>query len=453
MSENDKALELHAMAAELRAMATEVTGSQISLRMAAMMSGGYDFADTLHNIYLDYGYPGELTFSNYWNMYRRFGVAKNVVELPIDTGWSSAPTIEGPGRFLTEFEKLDKRVKVWNRLKGLDTRQRVGRYAGMFMRVRDGVKPNQPIESKLSGEASLLEMMPLYESQLEVIESEKDPNSDDFGQPTMLRYRQTVQGSRNEEASDTIDIHPSRVVFASEGADNGWIYGIPALESVYNSLMDLRKVIGGGAEGFYKNAAQSIVFDLKDGASAIAYQDKLDKFNDEYDEFTRNRSRRSMWTPGMTATTLDSSLVSPKEFFEAALNDVAAGSKIPATILIGKQTGRMASEEDSSQFLSVVQSRRENFMLEMILNVIDWLIRYGILSSAEYEVIWDDLLARSDEEKLASSKSMAAINKDQFSSGGDSVFSSEEIREAAGYEEEAEELPGGEDDLPDEDES
>ena len=54
-------------------------------RIASMISGGYDWADTLHNIYLDFGYPENLDFNNYWNMYRRFGIAKNVVELPVDT--------------------------------------------------------------------------------------------------------------------------------------------------------------------------------------------------------------------------------------------------------------------------------------------------------------------------------------------------------------------------------
>lgn len=440
--DNDKLNELHAMASELRANSAS---SQSSLRSAAMVSGGYDFADTLHNIYLDYGYPSSLKFSNFWNMYRRFGIATNVVRLPVDTGWVTPPEIEsGNPQFERELERLEKRINLWVRIKGLDTRQRVGRYAGMFMRVRDDLNPDQPLEGTLSGESALMDMMPLYESQLEVVESDDNPNSETFGQPIMLQYSQSVTGSRNEEANNTINIHASRIVFAAEGADDGWIYGISALEPVYNSLMDLRKVIGGGGEGFYKNASQSIVFDLKDGASAMQYKDKLDEFNDQYDEFSKDRFRRSMWTPGMSATTLDSTLISPKDFFDVALNDVAAGSKIPATILIGQQTGRLASGEDSDHFLSGVQSRRENFMTEMTRSIFDWCIEFGILPSAEYEVVWDDLLARSDTERLDNAKSMALINKEQFSSGGDVPFTGEEIRDAAGFEGEPEEAPGSE---------
>ena len=444
--DDEKLAELHAMASELlnHSHGTGVSGTT-SLRESARISGGYDFADTLHNIYLDFGYPAQLEFRNFWNMYRRFGIATNVVELPVDTGWVTTPTFEAPPEFINAFDKLNDRIKLWTRIKGLDTRQRVGRYAGIFMRIRDGLDPSKPIEGVVSGDAALVDAVPLYESQLEVIESDQDPRSDNFGQPILLQYRQSVAGNRNEETHSTISIHVSRIVFAAEGADDGWIYGIPALEPIYNSLMDLRKIIGGGGEGFYKNASQNIIFDLKEGFSSIALKEKLEKFNEQYDEFSRNRFRRAMWTPGMESKTLDSQLISPKDFFDVAINDVAAGSQIPATILVGKQTGRLASNEDSRQFLSVVQSRRENFMTVLTRGVIDWLIDHGVLPSAEYMLIWDDLLARSDSEKLDNSKKMVDVNKSQFESGGDTVFTGEEIREAAGFEPLEEIIPTGED--------
>ncbi len=419
-------------------------------RVRSIISGGYDMADTLHNIYLDFGYPSQLDFFQYWNMYRRFGIAKNVVELPVDTGWMSPPVVSGSAQFDKEFAKLIDQLNFWTRMKGLDTRQRVGRYGGVFMRVKDGKQPSEPLDTTLSGVASLVQMMPLYESQLEVISTDQNPASESFGQPTMYQFTGGVVGTRNEKATSTFNVHPSRIVIASEDSDNGFIYGVSALEAVYNSLMDLRKIAGAGGEGFYKNAAQSIVFNLKDGASAKNNTEILDKFNENYDEFAQNRSRRAMWTPGMDATTLDSNLANPKEFFMNSLNDVSAGSKIPATILIGQQTGRLASNEDAKQFLSIVQSRRENFMTEMTRNVIDWLIQFGILPASDYSVEFDDLLARSDDEKLDNAAKMAAINKTQFDAGDNTSFSSEEVRVAAGFEPEDIELGGEEFDDEDE---
>lgn len=403
-------------------------------RIAQAISGGYDFADTLHNIFLDYGYPGQLGFFQYWNMYRRFGIAKSVVELPADLTWMRIPKIESSDQFMREFNRLADLLSFWIRMHAIDKRQRVGRYAGMFMRVRDGRSPEKPIETKLNGIGSIMQIVPLYEGQLDVNEVDSDPMSETYGLPTMYQFNAGNVGSRDNNLSGSFAIHPDRIVIVSEDADNGGIYGTSALEAPYNSLMDLRKILGGGAEGFYKNSAQNIVFDLKDGSSAKANQALLDRFNEQYDEFAHNRQRRAMWTPGMDAKTLDSTLIQPKEFFFNSLYDVSASSKIPATILIGQQTGRLASSEDSRSLLSMINSRRENFGTEAINAMLDWFIERGVLPMAPYEVKWDDLLALSKKEQLENGKMMSDINEKQFKSGGSIAFESEEIREIAGYE-------------------
>lgn len=420
--------------------------SDVRARIAAAVSGGYDFADTLHDIYLDFGYPASLDFFNLWNMYRRFGIAQNVVDLPVEMSWMRPPTIESETdqQFNREIEKLIEQVSLFQRLKGLDTRQRVGRYAGMFMRVRDNLTPDRPIEGKLPGLGALMQMVPLYEGQLEVLEIDDDPTSERYTLPETYQFKGSGAGSRNEKSAASFVVHHSRVVPAAEGADNGGIYGIPALESCYNSLLDLRKIIGGGAEGFYKNAAQSIIFDLKDASSAKSNAEILKKFNEHYDDFARNRSRRAIWTPGMDAKALNSELITPKDFFNNALNDVSASSKIPATLIIGQQTGRLASQEDSRGFLSNINSRNENFVSEMTGDVIDWCMEWGILPIAEYTIEWDDLLSLSDAERLEHGEKMSVINEAQFKSGGEVPFSGDEIRLASGFEEREEEEPGGE---------
>ena len=305
-------------------IATNATQAEgLRKRLSAAISGSYDNADTLHNVYLDYGYPLTLEFSHYWNMFRRFGIAKNVVELPVDTCWISHPEIDGGDKFNNAFESLSERIKFWHRMKGLDNRQRVGRYAGMFMRVKDGKRPDQPLEGTLGGELALVEIMPLYESQLQVLTVDDDVTSESYGMPTMYEFNGSAEGNRNEKLATNFNIHPSRLVLASEGADDGGIYGISSLEAPYNSLMDLRKIMGAGGEGFYKNASKDVVFELKDAASASQNAELLKAFNENYDDWAANRSRRSIWTPGLEAKTLDSNLVNPKEFFFNCLYNIS----------------------------------------------------------------------------------------------------------------------------------
>ncbi len=414
-------------------MLGNATDQTIRSRIASAVSGGYDYADTLHNIYLDYGYPATLTFFNFWNMYRRLGVAKRVVEYFPEQTWKENPTIEGSDDFNRELEKIVETFGLWRRVKGLDTRQRVGRYAGMFMRVADNKTPDKPIEGKLNGTASLVDMVPLYESQLKPLETEQSSTSKNFGKPTMYQFIGAAPGSRNEKDTASFNIHPSRVVIAAEGSDNGGIYGVPALESIYNSLMDLRKILGGGGEGFYKNAAQNVVFDLKDGASANANKALLEQFNENYDDFAHNRMRRAMWTPGMETNVLQSALTSSDPFAKNTLFDISAGSGIAVSTLVGNQTGRLAGDQDSKTTLANVQARREDFGTEVTAAIIDWLVEWGVLPKSEYTVVWPDAMAPSKEEKLVNAGKMAEINQKAFQSGEQPPFTPEEIREEAGY--------------------
>lgn len=408
-------------------------------RIAAAISGGYDSADTLHNVYLDYGYPLQLDFFNFWNMYRRFGVATRVVELYPEQTWLDDPLINSTNEaFLRELTLLVERFGLWRRLKGLDVRQRVGRYAGLFMRVRDNAQPDQPIEGPLPGINALFDMIPLYESQLKVLTTESDPTSEQFGFPTSYQFASNT-GRRNENTAASFTIDPTRVVVVAEGSDNSNIYGIPALENIYNSLMDLRKVLGGGAEGFYKNAAQSVMLELLDMAGAKNHKDLLEDLNEQYDEFSRNRMRRAFMLPGLSANILNSNLVDPEGFKNALLDDIAAGSGTPRTLLVGNQTGRLAGDQDTKGFLTQVQARRTSFGTDVVRAVVDWFISFGILPFAEYTVDWPDALAPSQEERLDNAKTMSTTNRDQFQSGQEAVFTSDEIREAAGFDPEPEE--------------
>ena len=302
------------------------------------------------------------------------------------------------------------------------------------MRVRDGQTPDKAIAGKLGGLGSIVEIMPLYESQLKVLTTDTNPASEAFGMPNMYQFNGMVEGNRNENAAASFSIHPSRLVIASEGADDGGIYGISSLEAPFNSLMDLRKIMGAGGEGFYKNAAKDIIFSSDPQNSHNLSPEIIENFNESYDGWQINRMRKSFMALGLEANTLDSNLADPKEFFFNCLYDVSAAVKIPATIIIGQQTGRLASDQDSSQYLVMQQSRRKNFLTDLLENMFEWFITFGILPSAKVEIEWDDLLASSDDQKLENADKMASINEKQFKSGQGAVFTPETILEAAGFE-------------------
>lgn len=404
---------------------------------SSIYTGQYDNADTMHHIYKDFGYPETITFENLWNMYRRFGVAKGVVDILVDLTWVDAPTIESDNeQFLNEFKQLVEEKYLWSRLKGLDKRQRVGRYAGLFVQIKDGKTPNMPVGS-LSGIKSIVKLVPLYEGQLEVMTTDTDPLSETYDEPTMYLYKSKGIGSRNEDSSQSFEIHPSRLIMAAEGADDGSIYGISSLECVYNDLMDLRKISGSGGEGYYQNTRNAPVFKADDEFSGEDNEEALAEAIDEW----LSKHRKRLVLKGIEPKFPNIQLTDPKEFYQNTINNIAAGSGIPSAFLIGQQTGRLASDKDSRHLMTLAQSRRDNFLTLLVECFLDWCIEHAVLPMAEYEVCWGDLLTLSDDEKVEVVSKMSAINEKQFRSGGQPVFTEEEMRERAGYSIEPEDMP------------
>lgn len=399
---------------------------------ARFQGGSYDQADALHNVFQDFGYPCKLNFFNFWNMKRRFGPATAVVEMPADLCWLSPPEVKGSDDFNKELARLIKKTNLWNRLKGLDVRQRVGRYAGLLIEVKDGKKLSDPVGS-LNGIGSVSNLKPIYEGQLEVSTTDKDQKSDNFDRPTMYSYNSGAIGDKNDESTFSGQVHPSRLIIAAEGADDGSIYGISSLENIFNDLMDLRKISGAGGEGFYQNTRSAPVITAKDGYKAPTKQADKDELEKQIDDFL-GKWQKKFVTSGLEFNYPNISLDSPKDFAENSWANISAGSKLSSDELRGTQTGVLAGDKNSKATLTRMQSRRENFLSELVTDVFDWMILHQVLPASEFEVIWDDLLAASDDEKLTLADKMAGINEKSFRAGLGTVFSEDEMREAAGRE-------------------
>jgi hypothetical protein len=239
----------------------------------------------------------------------------------------------------------------------------------------------------------------------------------------------------------------SRVYVFAEGADDGSIYGTPALESGFNDLMNLTKVGVAAAEGLFKNAKQRLHINIKDEnvADAVLNGSEEKDFEDTMRDFAAGFDAE-FFTSGMEVATLQSSITDPTGASNIALQAFCTSVDIPKTVLIGFETGERSSTENSSTWDETNNSRRENVLTPMIVGFLKHLVNVNILPKPTngIEVVWDDLGASSDQEKLSNAGSMADINQKNFSAGGSPVFEESEIREAAGYEELEEDIDRGE---------
>lgn len=403
-------------------------------------AGGDPFADTKHfKAWFDYGYPMTTDFFMHWNMYKRNGLAKAGVEVPVNLCWIDSPTIregEDDDHQQTAWEKsvsaLARRIKLWRHLKDADRMQRVGRYSAVFVRVRDGKKPSEPLQSV--SEAQIIELMPLWEGQLEPGDIDQDLASDNYGKPVNYTYSATGTGNQDPQKSDSFTIHYSRLIMLSEGAVGGSIYGTSANEAGFNSLLDWDKIRGSGGEASWLAAAnKQILKPTQEGARIT--NEVLDGINDALKDMKEGLDE-ALFLNGVEATPMGNSVPDPEIYKDMALEEYAASVGIPSKILVGTQSGVKAGDEDTAGFMRLMQSRRVNVCSAMIDAFLDWCYLYGVIKMpADGHVIsWSDLTAPSAAQKMKAALDMAEINVKSRNAMQPSPFPDyNEIRKEAGY--------------------
>ena len=418
---------------------TSQNSSSSRARTPYQYTGFYDNANTRLDVYSVGGYPNEVAFSDLWSAYRRKGLAKVVIDLPVRTCWQTPPHIEcEDAAWMKSLERLIEHHDLWERLRALDIRQRIGQYGGLWLiaKERAGAEAKGPILPM--GPEGLLNLRPLFESQLDVTQWIDDIQSADYGNPKYYNYRSQVPGTKSQGDSQSFELHPSRLFIFAEGADDGSIYGIPALESCFNALMDAEKIRCAGGEGFLRNAKQRFAMEVTDqqtAATLFSNDTKRKEFDQDVDDFNKGFDN-SLLLAGMKANTMQSSIADPMNHWMICMNEIAASQGIPVTILIGQMTGRLASDEDQKQLGKYKQDRCNNTLTPMLRRFFAHMAKVGLMPAPKspIEIWWDNLVEASDSERADLTYKMAQTNEVSMRAGSGPIYTAEEIREAGGLE-------------------
>lgn len=401
-----------------------------------------------NSAWCEYGFPEQITYENLYALYRRGGIAHGAVEKLVGKCWQTNPEIiEGDDADESEdetaWEEKAKQIftnRLWRSFADADRRRLVGRYSGILLHVRDNQDWNQPVTRG----RGLEKVTVAWAGSLTVGDWDTGLNSKTYGQPKMWQYVERLPNGSNRR----VNIHPDRVFILGDYSDDA----IGFLEPAYNAFVSLEKVEGGSGESFLKNAArqQNINFDKEVDFSNLAsmYGVTVDELQERYNEVAREINRGNdtlLITQGAQVTSMVNAVSDPSPTYSVNLQTASSGVDIPTRILVGNQQAERSSTEDQKYFNARCQSRRVDLSFE-IEDFCDKLIDLRIIDSVAVKtVIWDDLNEQSGAEKLANAKTMGEINQTMQGSGDNPAFSREEIRTAAGYEND-DELPLGEGD-------
>ncbi len=445
-------------ASKLKAVAGQPVARDFVIQMAQTVADslkrrgangrlGKQYGDK-RDMYNVLGYNGAPTVDDYWLMYLRQDVPKRIIKAKPAATWRNPPVIqeiESPNRstkFEVAVDQLLKRFNVWSYLKRSDVLAGIGFYGVLLLGARGSSSLDTPIApGSMSSIEDLLFLSSYSQRFAQVKEFVTDPKSPRFGKPLNysinltgdlaggdIRTSTTVKKSKVAN-KDVVPVDASRVIHFAEELTEDEVHGTPRLEAPLNRMYDLEKIVGGGAEMYWRGAYGGFALEtLADASSTFAASGEIDPT--VIDEFAHGM-RRWIDLEGYKLNKIEGQDVKPAEIFKVIMQCIAAATDIPLRILMGSEQGELASTDDRKSWRDVITDRQTEYATPIVRDFFDRLILWGILPAPRlgYDVLWPDFSKPTTmEEAEEFSKWADGIAKLAPPGSADMLMSYEEIR-------------------------
>lgn len=268
--------------------------------------------------------------------------------------------------------------------------------------VSEGDEQSAP---EFNAEVKLLFIRCFDESLVQPVQYESDINNPRFGQP--IRYLITLNDPRQQHAGvglplASVYVHWSRVIhFADvhwqEGSSE--TFAAPRMEVVINNLLNLIKIYGGDAEGFWRGCFPGLSIETHPSLGGDVVVDKAG-LKDAMEQ-RNNGSQKDLLLMGMAAKTLPPQVVDPTTHIDVQITAICIKISVPKRVFMGSERGELASGQDDSTWNDRVKERQTNLLTpRLIVPFVDRMVKIGCLPEPEgFAVEWPDMNAASDLEK------------------------------------------------------
>ena len=370
---------------------------------------------TSRDIYEALGYDTELQYKDYTTQYSRQDIAAAVIDKPVNYTWRGDLFVtdgEEDSKLKEAWKDLVKELSLKSKFVRLDKLTSLGIYGVLLLGFDDVKEPTQFVLPVKNGERKLLYAKPFGEGDIDILTWDKDTTSPRYGLPQI--YKITISSDSGDSARD-LRVHWSRIIHVAGETLTSEVEGIPVLQKVYNRLKDLEKLVGGSAEMFWRGARPGYHGKIDDDADLTPTEEG--KLKDQLDEYEHNL-RRFLTTQGVSVNTLSQQISDPSSHVDIQIQMISAVTGIPKRILTGSERGELSSSQDKDNWLTQVQSRREEFAeLQIVREFTDRMIKYKVLPKPEssYIVEWEDLFAVGEKDKAEVGKIRATALKEYAS--------------------------------------
>lgn len=227
----------------------------------------------------------------------------------------------------------------------------------------------------------LLFLRPYGEDMVQIVRYEWNIRNPRFGLPVM--YRITLNDPRDAHSGvglplATVFVHWSRVIHVAEHKRSSEVFGIPRLRPVLNPILDVQKVRGAGAEGYYKSCFTGLQFVTHPQLGGDAVIDEA-SLKDSVEQF-QNGLQRVLTSRGGSWQTISPSVVDPSPHINAGIEAICIAIGCPVPVFKGYEIGEQASTNNAVEWNKRKYERQWNYLTpEVIVPLVDRLIQVGVL--------------------------------------------------------------------------
>lgn len=381
------------------------TLSTLLSRMRISQGLGTSTFEGARDVYTSAGWPKNITFQNYFDMYSRNGIAAAVIDRPVNSTWAGKLQVDEHTDEETEFKvqwtNLITKNKLLSILKRLDRLVSIGSFGVLFLGFSD-VQSSQDLLLSAEGgvKKELLYLKPFGEGSITIDTFDNDVLSPRYGLPLIY----SLQVENYYGSSTSIKVHYTRVLHVAHDLLESDIVGTPSLQKIYNNLIDIEKICASDGEMFWKGAIpgyQSMV----DPDFQIGQSEK-DDLKAQLSEF-EHHLRRVLITQGIEIKSLAPNITDPTPHIDVNLQIICSEKGIPKRILLGSEQGELASTSDKEKWSDLIKERREEFAEVTILKpLISMLVRCNAFPAPSdgFQFVWENIYNPSEKEKAEVSK-------------------------------------------------
>ncbi len=376
----------------------------------------------------DCGYPAVIGLREYEEMYKRNGIARRVVWAFPSECWRQPPEVyeteeQRHTKFERAYEKLNVRFNLTYYMRLVDGISGIGHFGILLLGLPGEMQspvPGVGLDDQPNGRGKsntkLGFVRALPETSVSILRYEENRTSPRYGMPKMYgigvpKVREGVVDP--EEIADAVPVHWTRVIHVAEHRESSEVFAEPIQKDVFNYLLNIRKIMGGSAEMFWKGAFPGYSFEMD--PNALAQGAVLDKesIRNEMSMFQNHLQRYFAWQ-GVKVNSLAPQVADPSKHFDTQIEAISIAKEIPKRILIGSEIGQLASDQDKKNWNERLLDRQTNYLTPRLIRpFVIRLMAVGVLPMVEdFKVAWPDLNAPSGEAIAAvAEKQMNAIYK------------------------------------------